>query len=173
MAYIYLEELKECLPIILSDWIEPGDESWEWIFQEIEQTCHVGKRLKGKKWRKKLDSMVETHSTVLSAHRNDINELTKKVDELKRYVIDNLSPRINSLSNDVEAAKSMAQTAKQRTEVDYSKYSGKSDGEISYGNKCASCKHVLAQPLDQPCVGCCYNGINISGMDKWEAKENE
>lgn len=176
MAYIYLEELKKILPEIFGEWIDEDDESWEWIFQEIEQKCHVCKRLKGKKWRKKLDSMVETHSTVLSAHRNDINELTKKVDELKRYVIDNLSPRINSLSNDVEAAKSMAQTAKQRTEVDYTKCSKnnkeKYDQPITAANKCGSCKHLSKQPIDQPCIDCCYNGMNICGMDKWEAKDD-
>lgn len=78
MAYIYLEELKEILPGILDQWIDKDDESWEWIFQEIEQKCHIGKHLKGKKWKKKLVSMVDTHSTVLVAHRNDINELNKK-----------------------------------------------------------------------------------------------
>ena len=42
----------------------------------------------------------------------------------------------------------------------------------SEGNKCGSCKHLLVEPFDQPCIGCCYNGINISGLDKWEAKDN-
>ena len=177
MAYICLEELEKILPVILDQWIDKDDEGWKWIFQEIEQKCPVGKRLKGKKWRKKLDSMVNTHSTVLSAHRNDINELTKKVDDLKKYATDNLNSRINTLFYDVSAAKSMAETAKQRTEVDYTKCSQnnkeKYDQPITAANKCGSCKHLSKQPIDQPCIGCCYNGMNISGMDKWEAKENE
>lgn len=156
MAYITLDELKEILPDILDQWIDEDDESWEWIFSEIEQKCYIGTKQKGKKWKKKLQSMVNTHSTVLSAHRNDINELTKKVDELRRYSTDNLSSRINELSNkvsnlsssnvsmntrinrmeqDIKAAKSMAQTAKQRTEVDYRKYSGKSDGDVKYNKE--------------------------------------
>ena len=177
MAYICLEELEKILPVILDQWIDKDDEGWKWIFQEIEQKCPVGKRLKGKKWRKKLDSMVNTHSTVLSAHRHDINELTKKVDDLKKYATDNLNSRINTLFYDVSAAKSMAETAKQRTEVDYTKCSQnnkeKYDQPITAANKCGSCKHLSKQPIDQPCIGCCYNGMNISGMDKWEAKENE
>ena len=130
MAYITLNELKEVLPIILERWIDEDDESWEWIFQEIEQKCHIGTKRKGKKWKKyveddiyQMKSMADTHSVVLNAHRNDINELTKKVDELKKYATDNLSPRINRIDNDVAAAKSMAQTAKQRTEVDYTQMS--------------------------------------------------
>ena len=183
MAYICLEELEKILPVILDQWIDKDDEGWKWIFQEIEQKCPVGKRLKGKKWRKKLDSMVETHSTVLSAHRHDINELTKKVDELnnrinilnERHV--DLTSRVNRVYSDVTAAKSMAQTAMCRTEVDYTKCSQnnkeKYDQPITAANKCGSCKHLSKQPIDQPCIGCCYNGMNISGMDKWEAKENE
>lgn len=131
MAYITLEELEKILPVILDQWIDKDDESWEWIFHEIEQKCHVGKHCKGKKWRKKLDSMVNTHSVVLSAHRNDINELNKEVDELKRYVTDNLSSRINALSHDIVAAKSMAETAKQRTEVNYDQISkAKNDADV-------------------------------------------
>ena len=224
MAYIYLEELKECLPIILSDWIEPGDEGWEWIFQEIEQKCHVGKKKKKEpvncgtckyfvsnngvghcdggvpcyghsQWEKKKDKkpkkkdMQNAMEIAIVAHQNDINELTKKVDELNNK-ISNLSDRytvmverVNKMHQDISAAKSMAETAKQRTEVDYSKYSGKSDGKIGYdntnndvnqwqiNNKCASCKHIRTETYDQPCVVCCYNGMNISGMDKWEEKD--
>ena len=212
MAYIYLEELKECLPIILSDWIEPGDEGWEWIFQEIEQKCHVGKKKKKEpvncgtckyfvsnngvghcdggvpcyghsQWEKKKDKkpkkkdMQNAMEIAIVAHQNDINELTKKVDDLKKYATDNLNSRINTLFYDVSAAKSMAETAKQRTEVDYTKCSQnnkeKYDQPITAANKCGSCKHLSKQPIDQPCIGCCYNGMNISGMDKWEAKENE
>lgn len=121
MAYITLNELKEILPGILDQWIDKDDESWEWIFQEIEQKCHIGTKRKGKKWKKhieddiyQLKSMVDTHSTVLSAHRNDINALNKKVDRM---------------DNDITAAKSMAETAKQRTEVDYTQMSN-----------CISCK---------------------------------
>lgn len=175
MAYIYLEELEKILPGILDQWIDKDDESWEWIFQEIEQKCHVGKKKKDKKPKKK--DMQNAMEIAIMAHRNDINELTKKVDVLNNKIsnLDDrhaaLVERVNHIRSDITAAKSMAEIAKQRTEVDYSKYSGKSDGKISYGNKCASCKHISLQPLDQPCAGCCYNGTNISGMDKWEAKD--
>lgn len=175
MAYINLEELEKILPSILDQWIDEDDESWEWIFQEIEQKCHISKRLKGKKWRKKLDSMVDTHSTVLSAHRNDINELTKKIETLgDKYTA--LTNRINDINRNVNEAKSMAETAKQRTEVDYSKYSQtdkKHDQPITAANTCDSCKHLYKQPIDQPCIDCRHNMYNKSGMDKWEAKENE
>lgn len=174
MAYITLEELEKILPGILNQWIDEDDESWEWIFNEIEQKCRIGKKEKKKdrkKWKTKIESMVDTHSTVLAAHRNDINEL-------KRYIDNNLISRINTLSNNVEEAKSMAQIAKQRTEVDYTKCSQtdnkykirKCDQPITAASKCESCKHISKNSLDQPCAGCCYNGINISGMDKWEAK---
>lgn len=131
MAYITLDELKEILPEILNQWLDENDESWEWIFQEIEQKCYIGKKTNGKKWKKKLREdvneltlKVNVITPRLIADSNDqIDKLTKKVDELKGYLTDNLSPRINRLSNDVEDAKSMAQTAKQRTEVDYSNMS--------------------------------------------------
>lgn len=68
MAYITLEELKKILPGIFGDWIDGDDESWEWIFSEIEQKCYVGKKKKDKKkWKANIESMVDTHSTVLSA----------------------------------------------------------------------------------------------------------
>ena len=37
---------------------------------------------------------------------------------------------------------------------------------------CASCKYKYKPQFDQPCVNCYYNGININGSDKWEAKDN-
>lgn len=122
MAYIYFDDLKEILPVILSDWIEPGDEGWEWIFQEIEQKCYLGKKKKDKKKRKtKIESMV------IAEQKNDINELTQRVKELSNK-ISNLSDkcitmrtRINRMDQDITAAKSMAEIAKNRTEVDYTK----------------------------------------------------
>ena len=85
MAYICLEELEKILPVILDQWIDKDDEGWKWIFQEIEQKCPVGKRLKGKKWRKKLDSMVNTHSTVLSL-RHEIHQPGQVVHVIPRPV---------------------------------------------------------------------------------------
>lgn len=134
MVYITLKELKEILPCILEDqkvWMD--DESWECVFNEIEQNCHIGKRLKGKKWKKKLREDVDELTLKVNlitprliADSNDqVDELTKKVDELRRYLTDNLSPRINRLSNDVEDAKSMAQTVKNRTDIDYTQMSKK------------------------------------------------
>lgn len=183
MAYITLEELKEILPKILTYWIDKDDESWEWIFQEIEQKCHIGKKSK----KKKKVSKIEAIEITIMAHRNDINELTKKVDELNNRINNlnerhvDLTSRVNRIYSDVTAAKSMAETAKQRTEVDYTKCSQtdnkykirKCDQPITAANKCGSCKHLSKLSIDQPCIGCCYNGMNISGMDKWEAKENE
>ena len=170
MAYIYLEELKKILPGILDQWIDKDDECWEWIFQEIEQKCHVGKKKKDKKPKKK--DMQNAMEIAIMAHRNDINELTKKVGELNEKV-DNLgrdntilSARISTLASSVEGVKWIAQTAKQRTEVDYSKYSGKSDGKIGYGSEskcCATCKYGGTGA--DVCVGCAY--------EHWEAKENE
>lgn len=150
MAYIYLEELKEILPEIMRDWIDEDDGSWEWIFQEIEQKCCVGKRLKGKKWKKKLQSMVDTHSTVLSAHRNDIN----KLESLLKGNIDNVTQlgltmkdwgaEIRHLRNEITAAKSMAETAKNRTEVKYNEIGiDKKPPHISY-TLWSSAKHMLS-----------------------------
>ena len=225
MAYIYLEELKKILPEILDQWIDGDDESWEWIFQEIEQKCHVGKKSKKKKKVSKIDAI----EIAIMAHRNDINECNRKITNLSdvytgkvqqmQLTINDLRAEVMHLRSEITAAKSMAETAKQRTEVDYSKYSGKSDGEIHYGkdcekmcktckhssnidgsprsfdappcdscnhnnkweakendgsrsyNECVSCKYMLKEPSEQPCVGCRYNGINNSGIDKWEAKD--
>lgn len=134
MAYITLDELKEILPGIFKEWIWEGDESWEWIFNEIEQKCHIGTKRKGKKWKKyieddiyQLKAMVDAQSTAIAAHRNNIDKLTKRVDELSNKVSNlsssnvSINSKINILSRDIEAAKSMAQTAKQRTDVDYTK----------------------------------------------------
>lgn len=133
MAYIYLDELREILPGILDQWIDKDDECWEtWIFQEIEQKCHIGKKKKDKKKKTKIESMV------IAEQRNDINELNQRVtDFIKDYgadirnskeKINNLSDkyvvmttRINRMDQDITAAKSMAEIAKNRTEVDYTK----------------------------------------------------
>lgn len=120
MAYIYLEELKEHLPVILSDWIEPGDESWEWIFQEIEQKCHVGKKKKDKKPKKK--DIQNAMEIAIMAHRNDINELNDKISRLND-ICNAHTVRLDRISQDITAAKSMAEIAKNRTETDYSKIS--------------------------------------------------
>lgn len=189
MAYIYLEELEKILPGILDQWIDKDDESWEWIFQEIEQKCYVGKKEKKKKKVSKIDAI----EIAIMAHRNDINELTNKVSKLND-ICNAHTVRLDNIGRDITAAKSMAETAKRRTEVDYSKYSGKSDGTVSYdsasedinqwrnehesdrsrfNNKCGSCKHLSKQPIDQPCIDCRYNMYNKSGMDKWEANLEE
>lgn len=122
MVYITLEVLKKILPGILEDWIDKDDEGWEWIFQEIEQKCYIGKKKKDKKKRK-----TQIESMVIAEQRNDINELTQRVKELSNK-ISNLSDkcitmrtRINRMDQDITAAKSMAEIAKNRTEVDYTK----------------------------------------------------
>ena len=117
MAYIYFDDLKEILPVILSDWIEPGDEGWEWIFQEIEQKCYLGKKKKDKK---KWKAEIKATEAVLSAQRNDINTLTRRVNELSNK-LSNFSDRTNRMDRDIIAAKTMAEIAKNRTEVDYTK----------------------------------------------------
>lgn len=165
MAYIYLEELKEILPGILDQWIDKDDESWEWIFQEIEQKCHVGKKKKDKKPKKK--DMQNAMEIAIMAHRNDINELNDKFNKLND-ICNAHTVRLDHISRDITAAKSMAQTAMCRTEVDYSKYSGKSDGE----KMCKTCKYSSnadgsPKSFDTPpCDECNRN-------NKWEAKENE
>lgn len=129
MVYITLDELKEILPDIFNEWMDDNDESWDWIFQEIEQKCHIGTKHKGKKSKGELKSLVDTHSSILSDHRDDIDELDKKVDELNNK-ISNLSDKyvtmvtkVNHMNQDVNIAKSMAQTARDRTQVDYAKIS--------------------------------------------------
>lgn len=163
MAYITLEELKEILPEIMRDWIDKDDESWEWIFNEIEQKCHVGKKKKDKKPKKK--DMQNAMEIAIIAHRNDINELNNKISKLND-ICNAHTVRLDRISHDITAAKSMAETAKQRTEVDYSKYSGKSDGE----KMCSTCKYssnIDGSPRsfdEPPCDSCNYN-------NKWEAKD--
>lgn len=62
----------------------------------------------------------------------------------------------------------MAQTAKQRTEVDYSKYSGKSDSKVNYCNpedkNCKTCKHYNEGAIEAPCIQC-------YAYQYWEAKD--
>ena len=171
MAYITLEELKEILPGILDQWIDEDDEGWEWIFQEIEQKCHVGKRCKGKKWKKKIEDYISALKEDICDLNDWHSELNKKYDELRKQ-ISTLDCKITAAFIDARAAKFAAQTAKQRTEVDYSKYSQKD-------NKCASCKYKNKMPFDQPCVDCYYNrgiALKIDGSvnnnnNKWEAEE--
>ena len=184
MAYIYLEELKKILPGILDQWIDGDDESWEWIFQEIEQECHVGKRkhLKGKKWKKKLRDDVDElqyfrhneYEIKVNGIATRVNELSNKVSKLND-ICNAHTVRLDRISQDITAAKSMAETAKQRTEVDYSKYSGKSDGKICYKDTltkdCPSCKYGYStSPTDEPCCDCLPHRPELP---KWEAKENE
>lgn len=141
MAYIYEDELKEILPEIMSNWIDKDDESWEWIFQEIEQKCHIGTKCKGKKWKKRIEDYV----SILKSDVCDLNdfhhELNKKVDQLNKEIeemhrkhIDesnSMSREIARIHSDIRSVKSMAQTAKQRTEVDYTKCSKeKSDADV-------------------------------------------
>ena len=139
MAYIYLDELKEILPEILDEWIDGDDESWEWIFQEIEQKCHAGKRKKDKKkhknkTRKDVDEMTKKVDEVIPKIMGDfdsrIDAQTKRIDGLSNKV-SNLNDKVNRMDNDIRATKLMAQTAKQRTEVDYTKCSKeKNDADI-------------------------------------------
>lgn len=180
MVYITLDELKEILPEILDQWIDEDDESWEWIFQEIEQNCHIGKKFKSKKWKKKLrDDVDELTRKVDVITPKLIADLNSRVDELRKYATDNLSSRINRLSNDVEAAKSMAQTAKQRTDVDYTKCSKeKSDADVAQKEipvvkkMCATCRYssnMDGSPKSfdaPPCYEC-------NGNDKWEVKDDD
>lgn len=177
MAYIYLKQLKEILPGILSDWIDSDDEGWKWIFQEIEQKCHVGKKEKKKKKVSKIDAI----EIAIMAHRNDINECNRKITNLSdvytgkvqqmQLTINDLRAEVMHLKSEITAAKSMAETAKQRTEVDYSKYSGKSDGKISYCNEsdkdCKNCKYYCdTDIIKEPCITC-------STYEHWEAKDEK
>jgi outer membrane murein-binding lipoprotein Lpp len=180
MAYITLKELKKILPGILDQWIDEDDESWEWIFQEIEQHCHVGKRkhIKGKKWKKKLRDDVDElqyfrhneYEIKVNGIATRVNELNNKVSKLND-ICNAHTVRLDNICRDITAAKSMAQIAKQRTEVDYSKYSGKSDGKINYCNPenkdCKSCKYYSdTEAIKSPCSVC-------EAYQYWEEKENE
>ena len=127
MAYITLDELKECLPIILSDWIEPGDEGWEWIFQEIEQKCHIGKPGKGKKKKFNKEEHIRRNRVDIDALIQKFQDLNKEVEEMHRKQID-MQSCINGIRLDVSQTKSMAEIAKNRTQVDYSKYTGYTKG---------------------------------------------
>ena len=139
MVYITLDELKAILPDIFNAWMDGGDESWEWIFQEIEQKCHIGKRKKNKKkhknkTRKDVDELTRKVDDVIPKIMGDfdsrINAQTKRIDGLSNKV-SNLNDKVNRMDNDIRATKLMAQTAKQRTEVDYTKCSKeKSDADV-------------------------------------------
>lgn len=180
MAYITLNEIKEILPEIMRDWIDKDDESWEWIFQEIEQKCHIGKRLKGKKWQKKIMNDIDKLYARSNVDNADIGMLAVQVKQLDAAVTalrgdhKSLHSTVCELRGDITAAKSMAEIAKNRTETDYSKYSGKSDGKVSYGKDCekmcSTCKYscnIDGSPRSfdtPPCDSCNYN-------NKWEAKD--
>lgn len=174
MAYIYLEELEKILPDILDQWIDKDDESWEWIFQEIEQKCHVGKKKKDKKKRKaKIDSLIMKYQNL----NKEVEEMHREFIDTKNNVIQlglsmkDMGAEIKHVREDSKAAKSMAETAKQRTEVDYSKYSGKSDGKISYCNTndkdCKTCKYYCGtEAIKEPCNVC-------DAYQCWEANKEE
>ena len=191
MAYIYLDELKEILPRILDQWIDEDDESWEWIFSEIEQKCYIGTRLsrpdedcftikkgkksKDKKWKKKIRDDVDElqyfrhneYEVKVNGIATRVNELSNKVSKLND-ICNAHTVRLDNIGRDITAAKSMAQTAKQRTEVDYSKYSGKSDGKIGYCNPedkdCKTCKYYCGEEaIKEPCIAC-------DAYQCWEAK---
>ena len=207
MVYITLDELKEILPDILDSWIGDDDGNWEWIFQEIEQKCHVGKKKKNKKKQKKN---VEDVISILKSDICDLNdfhlELNKKVDELS-YKVDGLdgsysvtASKINRMEQDITAAKSMAQTAKQRTEVDYTKCSNeKSDadavreiydrlaGRGATVEELENFRNLIEKydawekkeipVVEKMCVTCKYNGSfspcdECNHNNKWEAKNN-
>lgn len=141
MAYITLNEIKEILPKILTYWIDKDDESWEWIFNKIEQKCHVGKKKKDKKPKKK--DMQNAMEIAIMAHRNDINELNNKITNLSdRYTV--MVEIVNKMHQDVSAAKSMAEIAKNRTEVKYNEIGiEKKPPHISY-TLWSSAKHMLS-----------------------------
>ena len=165
MAYISLEELKEILPDIFNAWVNDNDEGWEWIFQEIEQKCHVGKRKKNKKRKKHKKDDVSTLKNDISVLSDRSRELNKKVDEVIPKIMGDFDARINAqtkrvdeLSNKIsnQSASHVALTsrvsrverdiiaAKSMAKVDYSKYSGKSDGNINY-NKEKSDANVIQE----------------------------
>ena len=140
MAYITFNELKEILPGILNSWIDEDDESWEWIFQEIEQKCYVGKKKKKNKKNVDIDALVKR-----------LQDLNKEVEEMHRGFIDtknnvtqlglsmkDMGAEIKHIREDCKATKSMAEIAKQRTEIDYTKYKQ----PISYG-LWSDCKKVI------------------------------
>lgn len=175
MAYIYLKELEKILPGILDQWIDKDDEGWKWIFQEIEQKCHVGAKRKNKKWKKHIEDDVSALKEYVDIHKEDIcdlndwyKKLNERVDTLSNK-LSNFSVRINNMDHDIAATKSMAETAKRRTEVDYSKYSGKSDGTVSYCNledkDCKNCKYYCdTEIIKEPCITC-------NAYEHWEAKD--
>lgn len=86
--------------------------------------------------------------------------------------IKDMQAEIRRLRDDIKAAKSMAETAKRRTEVDYSKCFGKSDGKIIYNlpeeKVCATCKHAEPMNVGRECVylNDCYK------HEHWEVKDN-
>lgn len=124
MAYITLDELKKILPEIMRDWIDKDDESWDWIFNEIEQKCHIGK--KGKKNKKKkidyikdlMDVVYNSHEPKIIAIDSKTNAINVEVEEMHRKLID-MQGCINNIRLDISQAKSMAEVAKNRTEVKY------------------------------------------------------
>lgn len=185
MDYIYLEDLKDTLPAIMNDWIDVDDESWEWIFNAIEQNCHVGKKSKKKKKKYNKKEWIKRNRVDIDVLIQKFQDLNKEVEEMHRDFIDtknnvtqlglsmkDMGAEIKHIREDSKAAKSMAETAKRRTEVDYSKYSGKSDGNISYCNPedkdCKTCKyyHNCYGISDDPCIKC-------DAYQYWEKKEEQ
>ena len=128
MAYIYLEELKEILPTILADYLLQDiidDDDWEWIYSEIEQKCHAGKRLKGKKWEKKmLDEMDQlfvkqdydaSQIKYIKEHLDKIDKTMSKELVTKR-TIDLINNKING---DINRLSSRIDILMLRTSTDY------------------------------------------------------
>lgn len=173
MAYIYLDELKEILPEILSSWIDKDDESWEWIFSKIEHKCYVGTKHKDKKRKKYAEDDIFELKRDICDLNGWLKELNKKYDELRNKISNlgdkytSMVTKVNHMYSDINTAKSMAETAKLRTEIDYSKYSSKSDGE----KMCKTCKYssnIDGSPKSfdaPPCDTCNHN-------NNWEAKDD-
>ena len=125
MAYITLDELKKILPEIMSDWIDKDDESWEWIFQEIEQKCHIGKKKKGKK--KQIEEKFENLLAEFDVYKKSTDGLQHE-NVQQGLSIKDIQAEVRRLRDDIKAAKSMAEIAKNRTQVDYTKYTGYTKG---------------------------------------------
>lgn len=141
MVYITLDELKDILPGILDSWVDDeGD--LEYIFQAIEQMCYVGtNKKKGKQWRTYIEDVIGILKSDISDLNDFHHELNKKVDELNKKIeemhrkhIDegnSMSRELARIHSDIRSVKSMAQTAKDRTQIDYTKCSKeKSDADV-------------------------------------------
>lgn len=152
MAYIYLDDLEEILPVIMNSWIDEDDESWEWIFKEIKNKSCIGERLSGKgkkKDKKKVD--IDTLAKRLQDLNKEVEEMHREFINTKNNVtalevsnkqldilLKDMRSEISNIRCNISETKSMAEIAKRRTEVDYSKY----NKPISYG-LWSDCKKVI------------------------------